>query len=97
MEVTIQSRAYQFIEEQPNYTIKCSAYIEVIKNSFSICGYIENKSSMLCSFSYEWSKGGDIISKSIMDMDKSTNWDPIIQDFMERAYEYISHQTNEPL
>lgn len=98
MNIILAKRIYKFEEKlDNNLTITGRASIETVKDSFYIYGSIRNNDFTKCSFQYEWTKGGDIISKSITDTEDPHVWDSVIQDFMERAYEYISHQTNEPL
>lgn len=98
MNIILAKRIYKFEEKlDNNLTIIGRASIEVVKDSFYIYGSIMDNDIVKCSFQYEWTKGGDIISKSITNAENPHVWDPIIQDFMERAYDYISHQTNEPL
>lgn len=98
MNIILDKRIYKFEEKlNNNLTITGRASIEIIKDSFYIYGSIMYNDIIKCSFQYEWTKGGDIISKTITDTEDPHVWDSTIQDFMERAYEYISQQTNEPL
>lgn len=97
MIVTLERRIYRFQEKNDNYTITGTTSIETISNSFSISGQIDSNNKMQCTFSYEWTKGGEIISRSIMDAENLHAWDTIIQNFMDEAYAYITQQYNEPI
>lgn len=98
MNIVLFKQVYKFEEKlDNNLTITGRASIELIKDSFYIYGSIMNNDIIKCSFQYEWTKGGDIISKTITDTEDPHVWDSVIQDFMERAYEYISQQINKTL
>lgn len=98
MNIVLFKQVYKFDEKlNDNLTIIGRASIEVIRDSFYIYGSIMNGTFIECSFQYEWTKEGNIINKAITDTEDSHTWDSVIQDFVERAYDYISQQTNKTL